>query len=211
MYELIVIACLLNQPARCEEFYLPFQQATDALASARRRPSSSWSAGPRSGPNGRSAAGPAACPKPEAGVRQAGRGWHGAVAQGGNQPGGGGRGGRQGSRDRRAASSTTSGAGRRCGAELSVRFDHWSPPSFRLSPEEIEACLASLGAGGDLTTSSSPRRRCANFAQVQQRGAAGRRGRDAAGRRSSATRTSRCGRPAATCRAGSIRCSRRPT
>ena len=31
MYELIVIACLLNQPAKCEEFYLPFQQATDAV------------------------------------------------------------------------------------------------------------------------------------------------------------------------------------
>ncbi len=31
MYELIVIACLLNQPAKCEEFELPFQQATDAL------------------------------------------------------------------------------------------------------------------------------------------------------------------------------------
>ncbi len=30
MYELIVIACLLNQPAKCEEFYLPFQRATGA-------------------------------------------------------------------------------------------------------------------------------------------------------------------------------------
>ncbi len=30
MYELIVIACLLNQPAKCEEFHLPFQQAVDA-------------------------------------------------------------------------------------------------------------------------------------------------------------------------------------
>ena len=31
MYELVVIACLVSQPAKCEEFYLPFQQATDAL------------------------------------------------------------------------------------------------------------------------------------------------------------------------------------
>lgn len=26
MYELIVVACLIAQPARCEEFALPFQQ-----------------------------------------------------------------------------------------------------------------------------------------------------------------------------------------
>ncbi len=31
--------------------------------------------------------------------------------------------------------------------QLSEKFDHWSPPSFRLSPEEILACVASLGAG----------------------------------------------------------------
>jgi hypothetical protein len=31
MYELIVIACLVSQPVKCEEFYIPFQQATDAL------------------------------------------------------------------------------------------------------------------------------------------------------------------------------------
>jgi hypothetical protein len=26
MYELVVVACLLGQPAHCEEFYLAFQQ-----------------------------------------------------------------------------------------------------------------------------------------------------------------------------------------
>jgi hypothetical protein len=31
MYELIVIACLLSQPAKCEEFYIPFQEATSAM------------------------------------------------------------------------------------------------------------------------------------------------------------------------------------
>ena len=30
--------------------------------------------------------------------------------------------------------------------ELSERFDHWSPASFRLSEDEIKACVASLGA-----------------------------------------------------------------
>ena len=31
--------------------------------------------------------------------------------------------------------------------ELSERFDHWAPESFRLSAGEIAACIASLGAG----------------------------------------------------------------
>ncbi len=31
MYELIVIACLLNQPTKCEEFYPPFQQPMGAM------------------------------------------------------------------------------------------------------------------------------------------------------------------------------------
>jgi hypothetical protein len=34
MYELIVIACLVSQPAKCEEFYVPFQQSTDAVRCA---------------------------------------------------------------------------------------------------------------------------------------------------------------------------------
>src|SRR5512132_1279233 len=29
--------------------------------------------------------------------------------------------------------------------DLSERFDHWSPVSFRLSQQEIEECVASLG------------------------------------------------------------------
>ncbi len=31
--------------------------------------------------------------------------------------------------------------------ELSARFDRWSPPSFRVAPEEILDCIGSLGAG----------------------------------------------------------------
>ena len=31
MYELVVIACLMAQPARCEEFHLPFQQPMGAV------------------------------------------------------------------------------------------------------------------------------------------------------------------------------------
>jgi hypothetical protein len=34
MYQLIVIACLLNQPTKCQDFYIPFEQATDALQCA---------------------------------------------------------------------------------------------------------------------------------------------------------------------------------
>jgi sulfopropanediol 3-dehydrogenase len=30
--------------------------------------------------------------------------------------------------------------------ELSVKFDHWSPAAFRLTPAEIDACIASLDA-----------------------------------------------------------------
>jgi hypothetical protein len=30
MYELIVVACLIAQPARCEEFQVPFQQPMGA-------------------------------------------------------------------------------------------------------------------------------------------------------------------------------------
>jgi len=30
MYELVVIACLMAQPARCEEFHLPLQQPMGA-------------------------------------------------------------------------------------------------------------------------------------------------------------------------------------
>ncbi|MDH3661076.1 MAG: hypothetical protein OEU92_13810 [Alphaproteobacteria bacterium] len=28
MYELLIIACLANQPAKCEEFHLPFEAPT---------------------------------------------------------------------------------------------------------------------------------------------------------------------------------------
>ena len=31
MYELVVIACLMAQPGRCEEFHLPFQQPMGAV------------------------------------------------------------------------------------------------------------------------------------------------------------------------------------
>lgn len=35
MYELVVIACLLAEPARCEEFYLSFEQPTGIMACIR--------------------------------------------------------------------------------------------------------------------------------------------------------------------------------
>lgn len=31
MYELVVIACLLAEPAKCEEFYLSFERPTTAM------------------------------------------------------------------------------------------------------------------------------------------------------------------------------------
>lgn len=51
--------------------------------------------------------------------------------------------------------------------ELSVKFDRWSPPSFRLSDEEVEACMASLPARviEDITFAQKQIR---TFAQIQK-------------------------------------------
>jgi sulfopropanediol 3-dehydrogenase len=48
----------------------------------------------------------------------------------------------------------------------SEQFDHWSPPSFRLSPEQIGACIASLDAQAleDIKFAQAQIRR---FAQIQ--------------------------------------------
>ncbi len=88
--------------------------------------------------------------------------------------------------------------------ELSEKFDRWSPPSFRLSQDEIDACIAAL----------SPRQLDdIQFAQAQiRRFAEARRPRlkdievdDAAGRRARPPQHSRRIRSAATCRAANIR------
>ena len=51
--------------------------------------------------------------------------------------------------------------------ELSERFDNWSPPSFRLSPAEIEGCIASLPQQTieDIEFAQTQVR---NFAQIQR-------------------------------------------
>ena len=52
-------------------------------------------------------------------------------------------------------------------AELSKRFDNWAPESFRLSQDEINACVRSLSAGqrSDIEFAQAQVR---NFAQVQR-------------------------------------------
>ena len=52
--------------------------------------------------------------------------------------------------------------------ELSERFDNWSPPSFRLSQDEIEGCIASLPQQTieDIEFAQTQVR---NFAQIQRR------------------------------------------
>jgi sulfopropanediol 3-dehydrogenase len=51
--------------------------------------------------------------------------------------------------------------------EYSQKFDHWNPPSFRLSAAEIEACLAALTARqiADITFAQAQVRR---FAEIQK-------------------------------------------
>lgn len=35
MYELLIVACLMTQPIECEEFQIPFEQPTAAMACLR--------------------------------------------------------------------------------------------------------------------------------------------------------------------------------
>ena len=90
--------------------------------------------------------------------------------------------------------------------DLSQKFDNWSPPSFKLTPQEIEHAISQV-AKRDLDDIQFAQAQVRNFAQKQQR-------HDAATSRSrrcpascSATGTSRSTRSAATCRAGAIRWS----
>ncbi|WP_186111218.1 histidinol dehydrogenase [Burkholderia gladioli] len=52
-------------------------------------------------------------------------------------------------------------------AELSAKFDHWSPASFRLSDDEIAACVRSLSAG-QLDDIRFAQAQVRHFAQVQR-------------------------------------------
>ena len=45
--------------------------------------------------------------------------------------------------------------------DLSEKFDKWSPPSFKLTPAEIERAIGASARSAISTTSNSPRRRCA--------------------------------------------------
>jgi sulfopropanediol 3-dehydrogenase len=51
--------------------------------------------------------------------------------------------------------------------ELSAKFDHWSPESFRLSDAEIDACVKTLSAG-QLDDIRFAQRQIRNFAQAQR-------------------------------------------
>src|SRR5207245_9499508 len=51
--------------------------------------------------------------------------------------------------------------------EISEKFDKWNPASFRLSPHEIEACLAQLSQR-NLDDIKFAQAQARNFAQVQR-------------------------------------------
>jgi sulfopropanediol 3-dehydrogenase len=51
--------------------------------------------------------------------------------------------------------------------EYSERFDKWSPPSFRLSPAEIEACMAQMSPR-DVEDIKFAQTQIRNFAQIQR-------------------------------------------
>ncbi|MEO8039223.1 MAG: histidinol dehydrogenase [Betaproteobacteria bacterium] len=51
--------------------------------------------------------------------------------------------------------------------EYSERFDHWSPPNFRLSDAEIEACIAAMPAR-DVEDIKFAQTQIRNFAQIQR-------------------------------------------
>ena len=66
--------------------------------------------------------------------------------------------------------------------ELSQKFDNWSPPSFRLTPQEIERAIAQV-AKRDLDDIRFAQAQVRNFAQKQRDTMQRPRGRDAARRR----------------------------
>ena len=51
--------------------------------------------------------------------------------------------------------------------EYSERFDQWSPPSFRLSPAEIEGCMARMSPR-DVEDIKFAQTQIRNFAQIQR-------------------------------------------
>src|SRR5687768_14280144 len=51
--------------------------------------------------------------------------------------------------------------------ELSQKFDNWSPPSFKLSPQEIEGAIAQVGRR-DLEDIKFAQAQVRNFAQKQK-------------------------------------------